>query len=91
MPLETLDLCLYGRNQGISPERLSADLGLTVEFVSRAYAVIDSKRRAAEYLHRSPIVFGSQAGRNRPDDSCEMDLAAGSKRTVRPQHPTLLV
>jgi NAD+ synthase len=59
MPLEQLDLYIYGRNHGISPDRMSAAMGSPTESVSRAYAVIDSRRRAARYLHLPPIIFGA--------------------------------
>ncbi len=59
MPLDKLDLCLYGRDHSISPEELGSQIGLPAEYVQRAYAMIDSKRRAAQYLHLSPIVVSS--------------------------------
>jgi len=62
LPLDKMDLCLYGRNHEIPPEELGAMIGLSTDRIKRAYARIDSKRRAARYLHLPAIVLaGSQA------------------------------
>jgi len=58
LPLDVLDLCLYGRNHDIPPERLTEGSGLGLQQIKRAYAVIDSKRRATKYLHSAPFVLG---------------------------------
>ena len=57
MPLEQMDLCLYGKDHEMTPEELAPIVGLTSEQVERAYTMIDSKRKAARYLHLSPVVF----------------------------------
>ena len=57
MPLDKMDLCLYGRDHGISPEELGRMIGMAADYVGRAYAMIDSKRKAAQYLHMPPVVF----------------------------------
>lgn len=54
VPLQTLDLCLYGKNNGFSPEEVAGATGLTAEKVQRVYTMIDSKLRATEYLHLPP-------------------------------------
>ncbi|MGB0008415.1 MAG: NAD(+) synthase [Candidatus Sulfotelmatobacter sp.] len=59
MPLEQMDLCLYGKDHGIDAEGMSAIVGLTAEQVNRAYAMIDSKRKMARYLHMRPVLVGS--------------------------------
>jgi NAD+ synthase len=56
MPLEQMDLCLYGRNHAISPAQLAPIVGFDSERVERAYAMIDSKRKAARYLHLPPAL-----------------------------------
>lgn len=57
LPLDKMDLCLYGRDHGISPEELGRMIGMEADHVGRAYAMIDSKRKAAQYLHMPPVVF----------------------------------
>lgn len=57
MPLEQMDLCLYGRDHRIAPEELVSIVGLTVQQVKRAYAMIDSKRKVARYLHLPPVLM----------------------------------
>jgi NAD+ synthase len=57
MPLEKMDLCLYGKNHGMAPSELARLLGFTEEQVAKAYAIIDSKRKVAHYLHLPPVLF----------------------------------
>ena len=54
LPFEKMDLCLYGRNNGIAPEALADALGITADDVKRVYDDIDQKRRTTRYLHLSP-------------------------------------
>jgi NAD+ synthase len=56
MPLEQMDLCLYGKDHDIEPEDMALIVNLTVEQVKRAYAMIESKRKAARYLHLPPAL-----------------------------------
>jgi NAD+ synthase len=56
MPLEQMDLCLYGRDHEMEPGDLAPIVGLTEDQVRRAYAMIDSKRRNARYLHLPPVL-----------------------------------
>ena len=58
MPLEQMDLCLYGKDHGIHAEEMAPIVGLTAEQVNRAYAMIDSKRKMARYLHMPPVLVG---------------------------------
>ena len=51
MPLEQMDLCLYGREHSMEPGELAPVVGLTEDQVKRAYEMIDSKRKNARYLH----------------------------------------
>lgn len=60
MPLETMDLCLFGADHGISPGNLAPLVGLTEAQVKRSYAMIDSKRRAASYLSTPPVLFSEE-------------------------------
>ncbi len=58
MPLEQMDLCLYGKDHDIDAEEMAPIVGLTAEQVKRAYAMIDSKRKMARYLHMPPVLVG---------------------------------
>jgi NAD+ synthase len=53
---EQMDLCLYARDHGVPPEQAAAAVSLTAEQVGRVYRMIDSKRRAARYLHTPPLL-----------------------------------
>jgi len=57
LPLEQMDLCLYGKNHGIPPADLAAPLGLNEEVVERVYEMIESKRKVAKYLHAHSLVI----------------------------------
>src|SRR5262245_51384419 len=57
LPLEQMDLCLYGKNHGIPPADLAAPLGLDEEVVERVYEMIESKRKVAKYLHAYSLVI----------------------------------
>lgn len=54
LPLEQMDLCLYGKNNGVAPAELAAAIGLSTEKVERVYAMIDSKLNSTHYLHLVP-------------------------------------
>jgi NAD+ synthetase len=56
LPYDKMDLCLYGKNHGVSPEEVAPVVGLTAEQVVRVYRVIDSTRNATRYLHRAPVL-----------------------------------
>jgi NAD+ synthase len=56
MPLAQMDLCLYGRDHNITPAELAPIVGFNLQQVERAYALIDSKRKAARYLHLPPAL-----------------------------------
>jgi NAD+ synthase len=57
MPLDKMDLCLYGRDNSVAPGELAPHVNMTIEQVRRAYLMIDRKRSVARYLHASPVVF----------------------------------
>jgi NAD+ synthase len=56
IPLEKMDLCLYGRDHDIQPEVVAEAVELSAEEVVRVYHQIDARRRMAHYLH-SPALF----------------------------------
>ena len=57
VPYDKMDLCLYGKNHGISFSDVAAASGLTAEQVERVYHDIDSKRKTTHYLHTAPVLI----------------------------------
>ncbi|MFN0165667.1 MAG: NAD(+) synthase [Bryobacteraceae bacterium] len=55
LPLEKMDLCLYGKDNGIAAADLAPVVGLDEQHVERMYGVIESKRKVARYLHASAL------------------------------------
>ena len=55
LPYDRMDLCLAGRDRGVTPEDLAPAVGLSPAQVSQVYRDIDAKRRAARYLHAPPL------------------------------------
>lgn len=51
LPYAKMDLCLYGRDNSIVPERIADAVGLSPRDVERVYEDIDQKRRTTRYLH----------------------------------------
>ena len=56
LPYAKMDLCLYGHIHGIPATQVAVAAGLTPGHVARIYRDIDSKRRAAHYLHLTPLL-----------------------------------
>jgi len=54
VPYGKMDLCLYGKNNGLSPGEVSVAAAMTAEQVDRVYRDIDAKRNATRYLHTPP-------------------------------------
>jgi NAD+ synthase len=54
LPLDKMDLCLYARDHGISPERVADAVDLSPRDVSRVFQDIEQKRRTTRYLHLPP-------------------------------------
>ena len=53
---DKMDLCLYGKNNGVSVESVASAIDLTPEQVQRVYDDIDTKRSTTRYLHLPPLV-----------------------------------
>ena len=51
---DKMDVCLYAMNEGHSAEAVAEVLALTPDQVGRVFRDIESKRRAARYLHMPP-------------------------------------
>lgn len=58
VPYQQMDLCLYGKNHGLTPQVVAEAAGLTPEKVQLVWADIDRKRSATRYLHLSPLLLG---------------------------------
>jgi len=56
VPYDKMDICLYGKNHGVSPEAVAAAADMTAEQAERVYHDIDSKRKATRYLHTPPVL-----------------------------------
>ena len=54
LPYEQMDLCLWGKNQGLSAAEVAAGLGMKPEQIERVFKDIDQKRRTTRYLHLKP-------------------------------------
>jgi NAD+ synthase len=54
LPYGLMDLCLFGKNNGVPVEDIAAATGLTVEQVNRILRDIDQKRKTTQYLHLGP-------------------------------------
>lgn len=59
LPYRQMDLAIWAFNHDIGPEPVAELLGLSVETVRHVYADIRAKRRATQYLHRSPMLLGT--------------------------------
>lgn len=56
LPLAKMDVCLYGRTNGIPASDLAHMVDLDEKQVHRVYAMIDAKRNVARYLRAAPIL-----------------------------------
>ncbi len=61
LPYDRMDLCLYGKNNGVPLDQVAAAAHLKEEQVVRVYRDIDQKRKTTEYLHRYPVLFADVA------------------------------
>jgi NAD+ synthase len=62
LPLDKMDLCLYGKNNDIAASELSRIVGMTESEVQRAYSMIEAKRNIARYLRAGPALAGDVKG-----------------------------
>jgi NAD+ synthase len=54
LPYPLMDLCLFGKNNGVPADDIALATGLTVEQVKRIFRDIDQKRTTTRYLHLCP-------------------------------------
>lgn len=57
LPFHQLDLCLFGKTQGMSSEEVADLTGLSTDQVMRVFRDIDGKRKAARYLHSPALLI----------------------------------
>jgi NAD+ synthase len=55
-PYDRMDLLVWGRDGGLSPQELAPRVGLDEEGVVAAYSEIDRRRVATRYLHHPAII-----------------------------------
>ncbi len=51
LPYDKMDLCLYGKNNGYTPDEVAKIVEITPEQTQRVYDDIDTKRSTTRYLH----------------------------------------
>jgi len=54
LPYDAMDLCLFGKNNGVPVKDIAAATSLTTEQVHRVFRDIDQKRRTTQYLQLGP-------------------------------------
>ncbi|MCP9452163.1 MAG: NAD(+) synthase [Nitrospira sp.] len=57
LPYDQMDLCLYGKTNGVPPADVAEALGMSEAQVERVYRDIDAKRAVARYLHMEPLLI----------------------------------
>jgi NAD+ synthase len=57
LPFDRMDLCLYGRLNGVPETEIAAAAGLSADDVARVYRDIDAKRQVAQALDLPPLTF----------------------------------
>lgn len=58
MPLAQMDLCLFGKNNGIQAADLVQAVGLSEEQIKQVYTLIETRRKATHYLHSAALLIG---------------------------------
>lgn len=56
LPYPQMDLCLYGKNNGYTPEQVAPVVKLEPEQVQWVYDDIEQKRRTTRYLQMGPVL-----------------------------------
>lgn len=57
LPYDKMDLCLYGKNHGFSPQQVAPAVDLSPDQVQWVYDDIDQKRRTTQYLRLKPLLI----------------------------------
>ena len=72
-PYAVLDLCLYGKNHGYSPEEVAPAAGLPPGRVRAIYQDVERKRAATRYLHLSPVLVAPVPEIEGPPNAADED------------------
>lgn len=56
VPLRTMDLCLWARNNHVPSAEVGPIVNLSEREVERVYDLIETKRKATRYLHLKPLL-----------------------------------
>jgi NAD+ synthase len=83
-PLTSMDVCLWGKDLGISAAQVASTTGLSPKDVERIYANIHARRRTATYLHQAPLLVTPVLQFSDRDDRT---VRAGSQKRI-PREPT---
>ena len=59
LPYDRMDLCLYGKNNGVSLAEVAGAVGLTPAQVELVYKDIATKRATTHYLHLAPLLVAA--------------------------------
>jgi NAD+ synthase len=78
LPYELMDICLWGKNAGMTAEEVSALSGLSGKLACRVFEDIDQKRRSTRYLHLEPQLVEPVLPPERPPDHKEIGVDAVS-------------
>jgi NAD+ synthase len=62
LPYDRMDLCLYGKNNGVPLEEIASAARLTKEQVLRVLRDIEQKRKSTDYLHLPPQLVENVRG-----------------------------
>jgi len=57
LPYDRMDLCLYAYVNHVAADEVGRALDLTVDQVGRVFRDIEQKRKAAAYLHQTPLLI----------------------------------
>ena len=56
LPYDKMDLCLFGKNNGVPADQVAAAVGLKPEQVEAVFKDIEVKRVTTRYLHLAPLL-----------------------------------
>ena len=57
LPYDKMDLCLYGKTHGFTPQQVAPAINLDSEQTQRVYDDIEQKRRTTRYLKLKPVLI----------------------------------
>jgi NAD+ synthase len=58
LPYRQMDIALWAYNHGVAARELAEHLGIDPRRAEAVYSDIETKRRAARYLHAAPVLVG---------------------------------